>query len=129
MAEDWAQDARDVDAGMREAGGLVILTQPASDGTFDPATETTTGASPAQTHRAYGAQGEAYSAFSIASGVVAAGDVRLMLSTLDENGAPLPTPVADSWTLALNGVIHTIKHVDTTKPADVAVLYEVRLRK
>lgn len=114
---------------MREAGGLVILKQPASDGVFDPVTETTSGASPPQTHRAYAAQGKPYSAFSVASGVVAAGDVRLMLSTLDEDGEPLPTPVADSWTLALNGVTHTIKAVETTKPADVALLYEVRLRK
>lgn len=129
MAEDWAQAARDVDAGMREAGGLVVLTQPATDGIFSPVTETTTGASAPQTHRAYAAQGKPYSAFSIASGVVAAGDVRLMLSTLDENGAPLPTPEADTWTLALNGVTHTVKHVETTKPADVAVLYEVRLRR
>lgn len=129
MAEDWAQAARDVDAGMREAGGIVILTQPASDGEFDPATETTSGASPPQTHRAYAAQGKPYSAFSISTGQVAAGDVRLMLSTLNETGEPLPTPEADSWTLELNGVGHTIKAVDTTKPAGVAVLYEVRLRR
>lgn len=114
---------------MREAGQLVTLTQPASDGVFDPATETTTGASPAATHDVYGVQGEAYSAFSIASGVVAAGDVRFMLSTLKADGSPLPTPVADAWTIMLNGARHTLKAVDTTQPADVPLLYELQLRR
>jgi hypothetical protein len=129
VAEDWLQAARDVDVGLREAGQRLELTEPANDGVFDPATEITSGASPAQTHYAYGAQGEPYSAFSIASGVVAAGDVRLMLSTLNEAGAPLPKPVADLWTLVLNGMRHTVKAVDATGPADVPVLYELRLRR
>lgn len=129
MAEDWAQAARDIDDGMREAGQLLTLTQPPIDGTFDPATETTSGASPAKTHGAYGVQGEAYSAFSISTGVVAAGDVRLMLSTLNADGSALPTPVADKWTLVLNGVTHTVKDVETTQPADVPLLYELRLRR
>ncbi|MDO8912302.1 MAG: hypothetical protein Q8N10_03330 [Phenylobacterium sp.] len=129
MSEDWAAAARDIDAGMREAGQLVALLQPATNGTFDTASDTTSGASPPQTHHAYGVQGEAYSAFSISSGVVAAGDVRFMLSTLTEAGAALPTPEADAWTVTLNGKTHTVKAVDTTQPADVPLLYELRLRR
>lgn len=128
MAEDWAAAAADVDAGMREAGALVALHQPGSDGTYDTMTDTTSGATPPQTHEAFGVQGEAYSAYSIASGLVAAGDVRFLLSTLKVDGSPLPTPVADQWTLALDGKVHTIKAVDTTKPAGVPVMYELRLR-
>lgn len=128
MAEDWAAAAADVDAGFRESGFEVTLHQPASDGAFDPATDTKTGASPAATHTAFAIEGKAYSTFSISTGLVEAGDVRLLLSTLMTNGQPLPAPVADAWTVTVGGKLHTIKRVETTKPAETAILYELQLR-
>lgn len=125
--EDWAAAAADVDAGMREAGVEVTLTQPATDGIFDPATETTTGASPGATHIAFGIQGKPYTAFSIGSGSIEDGDVRLLLSTLKTNGQPLPKPVADSWTALWAGRVHTVKQVETTQPGGAPVMYELRL--
>lgn len=128
MAEDWTAVAVDVDAGLREVGTVATIHQPGSDGTYDPLTDTTSGASAPATHTAYGVEGEPYSSFSIASGVVAAGDVRFLLSPLKVDGSVMPKPVPDSWTLTLGGVVHAIKAVDTTSPAGLGVLYELRLR-
>lgn len=109
-------------------GQVVTLHQPGTDGGFDPMTETAIAPTPPTDHTGSGVEGEAYSAFSISSGLVSAGDVRFLLSPMKADGTPMPTPVADEWTLTLGGVVHTIKAVDTTKPAGVPVMYELRLR-
>lgn len=126
MAEDWAAVAAEVAEALGEFSEITIH-QPATDGTFNPATDTTTGASPAQTHVGSGVE-DTYSAFSVASGVVEAKDVRFLLSPLKKNGQPMPRPVADLWTASLNGKTYAIKLVGSTQPAGMPVLFELQLR-
>lgn len=126
MAEDWAAVAAEVAEALGEFMEITFH-QPATNGTFDPATDTTSGASPAQMHVGAGFEGE-FSGFSIASGVVGAKDIRFFAASLKKDGQPLPLPVADLWTVTLNGVNHTIKRVGATRPAGTAVLYDLHLR-
>lgn len=126
MAEDWARVAAEVAEALGEFQ-QINLHQPATDGVFDPMTDTTTGASPAQDHTGSGFEGE-YSAFSIANGVVAAKDIRFFAASLKTNGEPMPTPVADQWTATLGGKGYAIKLVGSTQPAGLPVLFELQLR-
>ena len=109
-------------------GQVVTLHQPASDGTFDPATETTSGATPAQDHAGSGVETK-YDARSIAAGLVQAGDVKFLLSPVKLDGSPMPEPAADSWTLTKGGQTWTIKLVTPTSPAGLDVMYELQLRR
>lgn len=108
-------------------GQLVTLHEPPTDGSFDPSTDTTTGASPAQDHEGSGVE-DRFSAFSIAQGVVAADDIKFLLSPLKTDGTPMPLPVADAWTIMLSGGVRTIKRVDAIRPAGTAVLIELTVR-
>ncbi len=110
------------------SGQVVTLHQPAGDGTFDPATDTTTGATPSANHTGSGVE-EHYSGFSVASGVVAAGDVKFLLSPFKADGSLMPKPVADSWTLTYaDGTRWTIKKVDAIRPAGNTALFILQLR-
>lgn len=109
-------------------GQEVTLHQPGSEGTFDPVTETTSGASPPVDHYGSGVE-DGYSAEMVASGAVLAGDVKFLLSPVTLQGAALPTPVADSWTLTKDDGVWTIKKVQRIAPAGMAVLYELQLRR
>jgi hypothetical protein len=95
----------------------VTLTEPPTGGTYDEATDTTTGASPGDAHQGTGVEGK-YSAFSIANGLAAKGDVKFTLMGLKTDGSAMPQPVADSWTLTYqgDGSVWTIKSVDRTRP-------------
>lgn len=126
MAEDWAAIAAEVSEALGEFQEVTVC-QPASGGTYNPATDTTSGATPAVNHIGSGAE-DKYSAFSVASGVVAAGDVKFMLSAVKADGTPMPKPVADSWTVTMGSAVWTIKNVERIAPAGVAVLYELQLR-
>lgn len=127
MAEDWGAAAADVAAGLAEAGQTVTVHQPATDGTFNAATDTTSGASPPQDHIGSAVE-DKFSAFSVASGVVAAGDIKLLLSALKSNGAAMPEPVADLWTVTMGGKVWAIKKVDRIAPGGTTVMYELQLR-
>ena len=105
----------------------VTLHQPGSGGTFDPATDTTSGATPPQDHVTSGVE-DKNSTFSIGTGVVAAGDVKLLLSPVKLDGSDTPEPIADSWTLTMAGKPWTIKQVGRTQPAGMPVLFELQLR-
>lgn len=126
MAEDWAAITAEVAEALGEFSEITIH-QPATDGTFDPSTDTTSGSSPAQDHVGSGVE-DTYDAFSVAQGVVEANDVRFLLSPLKKNGQPMPRPVADLWTARLNGKTYAIKHVGSTQPAGMPVLFELQLR-
>lgn len=109
-------------------GQEVTLHQPGSDGVFDPATETTTGATSPVDHDSSGVE-EAYSAFSISSGVVAAGDIKFLLSPLKVDGTPMPQPESDGWTLTKADGTWTIKRIEPLSPAGTDVLFTLQLRK
>lgn len=113
---------------LSQFGQAVTLHQPATDGVFNPATDTTTGASPPADHAGSGVE-ESYSAFSVASGVVLAGDVKFLLSGLKADGSPMPKPVPDSWTLTkADGSVWAIKRADTLAPAGTPVMFTLQLR-
>jgi hypothetical protein len=126
VAEDWAAIAADVAAALGEFQPVTI-TEPAVT-QYDPATDTTVVVTPAVEHGGSGVELK-YDAQSVAAGLVAAGDVRFLLSPLKTNGQPMPRPVADSWTLTKADGVWTIKRVTPTSPAGVDVLLEVQLRK
>jgi len=127
VSEDWGAAAADVAAGLADAGQTVTVHQPATDGSFNSATDTTTGASSPQDHVVSAVEDD-YSAFSVASGVVAAGDVKLLVSAVKLNGAAMPLPVADLWTVTLGGKRWAIKKVDRIAPGGTTVMYELQLR-
>lgn len=127
MAEDWARVAAEVAEALGEFQEITIH-QPATDGVFDAMTDTTSGASPAQDHVGSGFEGE-YSAFSIANGVVAATDVRFFAAAIKKNGQPMPTPVANQWEATVGNEKFAIKLVESTQPAGLPVLLELRLSR
>ena len=108
-------------------GQEVTVRQPASGGTYDPATDSTTGGSPAQDHTGSGVE-ENYSALTLASGAVAAGDIKFLLSPLKADGSAMSEPVADAWTITLGGKTWTIKKVDRIAPAELPAMFELQLR-
>lgn len=123
-----AQAARMLAPKPRGKGQAVTLRQPASGGTYDPATDTTSGATPAQTHDGSGVE-EFYSAQSIDGDKIQDGDVRFLLSPLKIDGADMPLPVAESWTLTKSDGEWLIKRVDRIAPAGLVAYYQLQLRR
>lgn len=126
MAENWAAIAAEVAEALGEFE-QITLHEPATDGDYDEMTDTTTGASPPQDHAGSGVE-DAYSAFSIAQGLVLAKDIKFLLSPQKANGQVMPQPVADEWTATLGGKLYAIKNVKSTQPAGLPVLFELQLR-
>jgi ABC-type transport system substrate-binding protein len=112
----------------RAKGQAVTLHEPAGAATYDPATGTTSAGTPAE-HTGSGIE-EAYSAYSIAQGLVAARDRKFLLSALKIDGSAMPRPVADAWTITLaDGVTYAIKNVSATSPAGTDIMFELQLRQ
>lgn len=109
-------------------GQEVTLTAPETEGTYDPATDTTSGATPGATHDGSGVE-EKYSTLSRATGAVEAGDVKFLLSALKTDGSVMPQPVADSWTLTRDDGVWTIKRVDPISPAGTDVYFELQIHR
>lgn len=107
-------------------GQEVTLHQPAVT-TYDPATDTTVVVTPAQDHDGSGIETK-YDAESVAAGLVAAGDLRFLLSPLTLTGGLMPEAVADAWTITVGGKVYTIKRVTPTRPAGNVIYYELQLR-
>lgn len=109
------------------SGQTVTLHQPVTDGVYDPATDTVTGASLADDHEGSGVELQ-YDARSIDGTVILAGDVKFVLSPEKTDGTLMPQPVADVDTLVYGGKTWTIKRVNTLSPAGNIVLFELQLR-
>jgi len=126
VSEDWAAVAAEVDEALGEFRSVTLHAPAVTE--IDPATDTPTEVTPAQEHAGVGVESD-YSAFSVASGAVAAGDVKFALSALKADGSPMPKPVSESWTLEYeDGTFWTIKKVDRLAPAGVTVRYKLQLR-
>lgn len=123
----FAQAARMLAPKPKGKGQAVTLHQPAEPGSYDEMTDTVSAPQPAQSHDGSGIE-EAYDAQSIASGVVLATDVKFVLSPLKVDGEPMPTPIADSWTITVGEVDYTIKRVTPLRPAGKPVLFTLQLR-
>lgn len=112
----------------RGKGQVVTLVQPGAGGTFDPATDATTGGSAPIEHQGSGVE-EAYSSNSIDGRLIQAGDVKLMLSPVKLDGSSMPMPVADSWMLTKSDGDWAVKRVDRTAPAGLVAMYVLQLRR
>lgn len=109
-------------------GQEVTLHQPATDGVYDPATDTTGPSSPATDHIGSGIE-QKYTTYSVANGVVGAKDIEFLLSPLKADGSDMPQPVEDSWTLTKADGLWTIKKVDPTSPAGLDCVTVLQLRR
>lgn len=107
-------------------GQAVTVTAPGAP-SYDPATGVTTPGTPAS--QTGSGVVEKYSAQSIDGARIKTGDIKLLLSALQTNGAALERPVADKHTATLaNGVKWRIVKVDAEEPAGVPICYTLQLR-
>lgn len=107
-------------------GQTVTLTSYGED-TFDPETETTIPGAPG-VQEGSGVE-EAYSAFTVGSGLVQAGDVKFLLSPLNTDGTAITVPVAGRDTLTKADGDWAIVKVDMLAPAGTAVMFTLQLRR
>jgi hypothetical protein len=124
---DYAQDARDVDAGMREDGQLIALSlkQPGAyiNGAVVPGApilESVWGIETGVTLRDLGVG-------TVNGTLVQSGDRKLTISSLADTGAALTPPkVGDLATIGTQ--VYTIKNVDKLSPGGVVVMYTLVTR-
>lgn len=109
-------------------GQVVTINTPGAPGTHDPMTDTTSGGSPPASHETSGVETK-YKADSIDGTVIQRGDVLFLLSPVKLDGSDLPTPVADSDTLTTADGEWLVKHVETIRPAGLAAMHKLQLRK
>jgi len=110
----------------RGKGQVVTITTPGA-GTFDPATDTTSGGSP--TAQTCSGVESYYTAHSIDGTLIKSGDKKFLLSPFNADGAPITKPVPDRDILTLaDGSVWAIKRCDPLAPAGMSVLYELQLR-
>lgn len=124
---DYAQDARDADASLREDGQLITLTfkQPGTYacGAVVPGIPVV--------KQAWGIE-EGVNARDLGVGVVngtliKSGDRKILLSTLTDDGQLLPVPKNEDLVMA-GGVTYTIKNVDKMSPGGVPVIWSLVAR-
>lgn len=105
-------------------GQAVTLTR--QTGAYDTSTGVNTLTTTTQTGS--GVEG-AYSSRAIDGELVKRGDKLFYLSALNSAGTALTAPVADETLVTLaDGAGWTVKHVETTAPAGLAVMYTLQLR-
>ncbi|PHV24653.1 hypothetical protein CSQ93_28260 [Janthinobacterium sp. BJB426] len=120
---DYTKTAQRADQSLRRKGGIVVLRQVVT-GEYDPGL----GTAPSTTTDYEGTGVKInYEAENIDGTLIQAGDQQLLLSPLQRNGAPMPTPTNADLVL-FGGASYTIKTVEATAPVDVAVLHTLQLR-
>jgi hypothetical protein len=108
--------------------GQVVTLSRVVAGVYNPATGVVEGGGPVS-QTCSGVE-ESYSAYSIAAGLVLAGDKRFLLSPLSSAGAAITPPIPDVDTLTMaDGVAWTVKKSDPLSPAGTPVLFTLQLRK
>ena len=120
---DYTKTAQRADQSLRRKGGIVVLRQVVT-GEYDPDLGAATSAT--TDYEGTGVK-IAYEAENIDGTLIQAGDQQLLLSPLQRNGAPMPTPTSADLVL-FGGASYTVKAVETTAPVDVAVLHTLQLR-
>ncbi|WP_219117069.1 hypothetical protein [Janthinobacterium sp. UMAB-56] len=120
---DYSKTAARADQSLRRKGGIVVLRQVVT-GEYDP----DLGAAPSATsgHEGTGVK-IAYEAENIDGTLIQAGDQKLLLSPLQRNGAPMPTPTVSDLVM-IGGVAYTIANVGDLQPVDVSLLFTLQLR-
>jgi hypothetical protein len=118
---DYAQDARDADLAFREDGQLITLTRNTPGAYVDGSIVSTT-----STQTVWGIEtGVTLRDLGLGNTngtLIQAGDRKLIVSTLADDGSALVVPQVDD--LALVGTkTYTLKNVDQVSPGGVAVIY------
>lgn len=129
MSEDWAAIAAEVAEALGDFEPVTIH-HPGVGGTFNPATDTTTGGSAPTTEDGFGVE-DKFDAYTVSTsaGSILATDVKLLLSPLKADGQVIAPPVQDVTRITLSGGrSFLVKRSDATRPAGTTVLYEVQLR-
>ena len=120
---DYSKTAARADQSLRRKGGIVVLRQVVT-GPYDP----DLGMAPITTTDYEGTGVKInYEAENIDGTLIQVGDQQLLLSPLQRNGAPMPTPTSADLVL-FGGTSYTVNAVETTAPVDLAVLHTLQLR-
>lgn len=122
----YTQAAKNVDTKFRKEGQLITITRqvkgPYVNGRISVATVTDKawGIETDLTSRDYGV--------TIAPGtLIQAGDRKVLLSTFDNAGTPLPQPLVGD-VVTIGPQAYTVKFTDRTSPAGIAIMYTLVLR-
>lgn len=120
---DYAKTAARADQSLRRKGGVVVLRQVVT-GPYDP----DLGTAPSITTDYEGTGVKInYEAENIDGTLIQAGDQQLLLSPLQRDGVPMPSPTTADLVL-FGGASYTVKAVGTTAPVDVTVLHALQIR-
>jgi hypothetical protein len=120
---DYNKTAARADESLRRKGGIVTLHQVVT-GEYD----TATGAAPTVETDYQGTGVKiGYDAEEIAGTTIQSGDEKLLLSPLQRDGTPMPTPTTADQ-IVMGTARYSVKHVGKTAPVDVAVLFTLQLR-
>lgn len=119
---DYAQDARDADDAIREDGQLIKLTLKTpgvyANGKVQPAITTTVNVWGIET----GLTTNDLGIGNVKGTLIQAGDRKLTLSALTDDGAPLPE-IRLQDTATVGAKVYAIQNVDALQPGGVPVLY------
>lgn len=121
---DYAQDARDADASFREDGQLIAIEfkQPGAyaGGAVTPGISVFASAWGIETS----VTAHDLGVTTVGGTLVQAGDRKILLSALADDGTALPTPKVDDLMTA-GGQIYSIKAVDKVSPGGIVVMWSL----
>lgn len=126
---DYAQDAREVAADLREDGALITLSWSVAL-PYDPSNPR----APATTTVSVTAAGVVlpYSSRVIGTqsdSLIQSGDQQLLLAVLDADGNPFAEPKPEAEAKLADGSTWKVKNPRTLAPAGVPVMYDITLRR
>ena len=120
---DYAKTAARADQSLRRKGGIVVLRQ-IMTGSYDP----DLGAAPTVTTDYEGTGFKInYKAEDIDGTLIKVGDLQLLLSPLQRNGAKMPLPISGNQ-LVIGATVYAVGMVADLQPTDTSVMYTLQLR-
>ena len=120
---DYSKTAARADQSLRRKGGIVVLRRVAT-GAYDPGL----GTAPTITTDCEGTGFKInYEAEDIDGTLIKVGDLQLLLSPLQRNGAKMPLPISGDQ-LVIGTTVYMVGMVADLQPTDTSVLYTLQLR-
>ena len=120
---DYAKTAVRADQSLRRKGGIVVLRRVVT-GVYDP----DLGAAPITTTDYEGTGFKInYEAEDIDGTLIKVGDLQLILSPLQRNGAKMPLPISGDQ-LVIGATVYTVEMVADLQQTDTSVMYTLQLR-
>lgn len=126
MTFDYTKLAAVAETQLEKFGQAVTLSRPSGvEATYDPATGTSTPASPAT----YSGRGAifGYRRRDIDGTLVQVGDQRLLLSPHQTDGTAMPEPQTTDR-VVIGSTTYTVQNVSKTAPGGTVVMYTLQLR-